>query len=190
MRHIFTQNVLRREVFGSRVKGNQKLLCNIFCLFISTLNIMDGVLCSARVSERLKIRKSLGIHHWKDTISSVDVNNNVININKLWEVSTSFVILYYFLLQHYFFLIMKNRTYQKSRGLQPPPVFTGLRWNSISFLETIRYKNPEFFCVHWLSYVLQITFQIRNFETLLVKLFGGFPLVCVPYIFAVEEHPN
>ena len=63
LRHIFTQNVLRREVFGSRVKGNQKLLCNIFCLFISTVNIMNGVLCSAKVSERLKIRKSLGIHH-------------------------------------------------------------------------------------------------------------------------------
>ena len=36
-------------------------------------------------------------------ISGGSVNNNVININKLWEVSTSFVILYYLWLQHYFF---------------------------------------------------------------------------------------
>ena len=57
---------------------------------------MGGVLCSAIVCERLKIRKSLGIHYWKDTIFGFKVNNNVININQLWEVLTSFVTLYYF----------------------------------------------------------------------------------------------
>ena len=44
---------------------------------------MGGVLCSAIVSEWLKMRKSLGIDYWQDTISDVEVNNNVVNINKL-----------------------------------------------------------------------------------------------------------
>ena len=57
---------------------------------------MDGVLCSAIGSGRLKFRKSLGIHYWQDIISGVEVNNNVININKLLGVSTSFANLYYF----------------------------------------------------------------------------------------------
>ena len=46
------------------------------------------------VSERLKMSKSLGIHYWQDITSGVEVNNNVISINKLWRVSTSFVILH------------------------------------------------------------------------------------------------
>ena len=40
-------------------------------------------MCSAIVSEQLKIRKSLGVHYWQDTNSGVEVNDNVININKL-----------------------------------------------------------------------------------------------------------
>ena len=46
--------------------------------FVSTLNNMGGVLCSAIVSDRLKMRKSLGIYYWQDTISDVGINNNVI----------------------------------------------------------------------------------------------------------------
>ena len=57
---------------------------------------MGSVLCSAIVSEQLKMRKSLGIHCWQDTISGDKYNNNVVNINKLWGVSTSFVFLDYF----------------------------------------------------------------------------------------------
>ena len=38
---------------------------------VSTLDSMDGVLCSDIVSEQLKMRKSLGIHNWQDTISGV-----------------------------------------------------------------------------------------------------------------------
>ena len=38
---------------------------------------MGGVLRSAIVSERLKMRKSLRIHYWQE------VNNSVINTNKL-----------------------------------------------------------------------------------------------------------
>ena len=44
---------------------------------------MGGVLCSAIVSEWLKMRKSSGVHYGQDTISGVEANNNVININKL-----------------------------------------------------------------------------------------------------------
>ena len=50
---------------------------------------MGGVEYSAIVSEQLKIRKSLGIYYWHDTISGVKVNNNVINMNKFWGVSTT-----------------------------------------------------------------------------------------------------
>ena len=51
---------------------------NFFCFFS-----MGGVLCSAIMSERLKMRKSLGIHYCQNTIAGVKVNNNVVNINKL-----------------------------------------------------------------------------------------------------------
>ena len=44
---------------------------------------MGGVMCSAIVSEWLKMRKPPGVHYGQDTISGVEVNNNVININKL-----------------------------------------------------------------------------------------------------------
>ena len=64
--------------------------------FVSTLSSMGGVVCSAIVSELLKMRKSLAIHYWQDVPSDAEFNNNVININKFWGVSTSFVILYYF----------------------------------------------------------------------------------------------
>ena len=73
-------------------------LLNVLCTFnlrpVSTG--MGGVLSSSIVSERLKMRKSIGIHYWQDTIYSVKVSNNVININKLWGVLTSFLTLYYF----------------------------------------------------------------------------------------------
>ena len=73
--------------------------------FVSAPSSMGDVLCGTIVSEQLSVWKSLGIHYWQDTISGVEVNSNVININKLWRVSTSFVILYYFSLWHYFFSI-------------------------------------------------------------------------------------
>ena len=64
--------------------------------FVSTISSIGGVVCSAVVSGLLKMRKSIAIHYWQDVPSDVEFNNNVININKLWGVSTSFVILYYF----------------------------------------------------------------------------------------------
>ena len=64
--------------------------------FVSTLSSMGGAVCSAIVSELSKMRKSHAIHYWQDVQSDVEFNNNVININKLWGVSTSFVIVYYF----------------------------------------------------------------------------------------------
>ena len=59
------------------------------------------VWCSAMVSERLKTRISLGMHDWQNIISGVEVDNNVKNIKNNWEVSTSFVILYYLSLFHF-----------------------------------------------------------------------------------------
>ena len=59
---MFTQNIQRREVSRSRFISDLKLLLNYF-FFVSTLNSKGGVLCSARVSERLKMRKSLAIHY-------------------------------------------------------------------------------------------------------------------------------
>ena len=44
---------------------------------------MSGVLRSVILREGLKMRKSLGINYWQDIIFAVEVNNNVININKL-----------------------------------------------------------------------------------------------------------
>ena len=46
---------------------------------------MGGVLCSIIVSKRFKIRKSLVINYLQDTVSGVEVDNNVIksiNIEK------------------------------------------------------------------------------------------------------------
>ena len=56
---------------------------------VSTINSIVGVLCSVIASKRLKMRKSLAISYRQDTISGIKVNNNVININKLWGVSTT-----------------------------------------------------------------------------------------------------
>ena len=67
----------------------KKYTFNNFFFFISTLNSMGGVMCSPAVREQLKMRKSLRICYWKDTISGVKVNNNFISINKLWRVSTT-----------------------------------------------------------------------------------------------------
>ena len=39
--------------------------------FLSTLNSKGGVLCIAIVIERLKMRKSLAIYYWQDTVSDV-----------------------------------------------------------------------------------------------------------------------
>ena len=50
----------------------------IFFFLVSTLNSMGVVLCSIIVSERFKIRKSLEINYWQDTVSGVEDDNNVI----------------------------------------------------------------------------------------------------------------
>ena len=78
MQHMFAQSILRREVFGTFRKFSEvfgsfrkfwevdlKAIQNFFVifLFVSTLNSMGGVLCSAIVSEWLKMRKSLAIHY-------------------------------------------------------------------------------------------------------------------------------
>ena len=59
-----------------------------YFFFVSS---MGGVPCSTIVSERLKMRKLLGVHYRQDIISGAEVNND-----ELLGVSTSFVILCYF----------------------------------------------------------------------------------------------
>ena len=81
---------------GKKFIDDRKIIWNDFFFFTSTLISMGGVVSSAIVNELLKMRKPLAIRYWQDLPSDVELNNNVININKLWGVSTSFVILYYF----------------------------------------------------------------------------------------------
>ena len=64
-----------------------KLLWNDF-FFISTPSSLDGVVRSAIVSELIKMEKSLPNHYWQDIPSDFELNN-IININKLWDVSTA-----------------------------------------------------------------------------------------------------
>ena len=86
----------RRDVLGSRFIGNLKILRNDF-FFFSTLNSKSGALCSARLSERLKREKiSSSLLLTVYTILGIELNNNVININKFWRISTNFLIFYYF----------------------------------------------------------------------------------------------
>ena len=50
-----TQNIYRREVVG------KQFIVDYFFFFVSTLSNIGAVVCSAIVSERLKLRKSLAI---------------------------------------------------------------------------------------------------------------------------------
>ena len=52
--------------------------------FVSTFNSKSGVLCSARVSERLKMTKKFrNLLETGYTISGVELSNNVISINEI-----------------------------------------------------------------------------------------------------------
>ena len=81
---------LKKGSFGKSICRWSKTSLKYCFFFVSTLNSMDGVLCSVIVSEQLKIRKSLAINYWQDTISGFAVNSNVGNVNNLWGISTSF----------------------------------------------------------------------------------------------------
>ena len=81
---------LKKGSFGKSISRRSKTSLKYCCFSVSTINSMDGVLRSVIVSERLKMRKSLAINYWQDTISGVEVNSNVRNISNLWGVSTSF----------------------------------------------------------------------------------------------------
>ena len=69
------------KLWGVDLKAIQNFFLIFF--FVSTLNSIGCVLCSAAVSGWLKMRKFLGIYYYQDVISGVEVNNNVINISKL-----------------------------------------------------------------------------------------------------------
>ena len=70
------------DVLGNLFIGNLKPLSNIFFL-VSIINSMCAVLCSVIMSKQFKMRKSLQINSRQDTISRIEVNSNVRNINKL-----------------------------------------------------------------------------------------------------------
>ena len=95
---LYSSKILKQGKFWeSRFIGYLKLFS------VCTKYSMCAVLYSVIVSERLKMRKSPAINYWQDTVSGLEVNRNVRNINKLWGILTSFVILYYFSLYYYFF---------------------------------------------------------------------------------------
>ena len=83
MQHIFIRNIKVREVLGKSIYRRSKTF------FRTTINSMYAVLCSVIVSERLKMRKSNVINYWQDTISGVEFNSNVRNVNKFWGVLTT-----------------------------------------------------------------------------------------------------
>ena len=99
-----------------------------FFFWVLTVSSKGGVLCSAIVSEQLKMRKLLRIHDCQDIISGIEVNNNVININKLWRVSTIFwnFLLFFTLTLFFFFFNLSKTEVSKNMGregrgtLQPP----------------------------------------------------------------------
>ena len=71
---------------------------------------MCAVMCSVIVSERLKMRKPLAINYWQDTISGVEVNSNVRNINNFEEFQ---LVLQFCTISHFntiFFQFIKNKS--------------------------------------------------------------------------------
>ena len=86
---ICTYSIYSLKTFkeGKFCEVNLKAIQNFFVIFFSffdsTLNSMGVVRCSTTASEWLKMTKSLGIYYYQDTISGVEVYNNVININKI-----------------------------------------------------------------------------------------------------------
>ena len=59
--HIHSK-YLKKESFGKSIYRQSKNSLKWF-FFVSTVNRKGGVLCSARFSERLKMRKSLAVHY-------------------------------------------------------------------------------------------------------------------------------
>ena len=56
---------LKKGSFGKSISRRSKTSLKYCCFSVSTINSMNGVLCSVIVSERLKMRKILtGYHLW------------------------------------------------------------------------------------------------------------------------------
>ena len=95
-----------------------------FYFLVSTLNRMGGVLCSVIVGERIKMRKSLAIDYWWDTISCVEVNNNVIKSINFEEFE---LILWFCTIFHFNTIFFNSSKIEFSKNLvglqslQPPP---------------------------------------------------------------------
>ena len=121
-RNIYLLIILMKWSFGISLYRQCKIYLIIFgnyvfkyFFLVSTLNSMGASLCSVAVSERLKMRKSLAINYWQDTISDVEVSHNVIKSINLQEFQ---LVLWFCTIFHFntifFFQFIKNRIYQKS----------------------------------------------------------------------------
>ena len=117
---------LKKASFGKWISRRSKTSLKYF-FSVSTITSMCAVLCSVIVSERLKMRKSLAINYWQDTIFLV--SSSIVML----EISITFkefqLVLQFWTVSHFntIFSIHKNTSSQKPGELQPPPAPRFLR---------------------------------------------------------------
>ena len=146
------------------------------------INSMDGVLFSVIVSERLKMRKSLAINYWQDTISGVEVKSSDRNVKNLCGVSTSFEFCAIFHFNTIFFSswkiqVSKNLGGSSSCPPPAPPGFYGPVFKLMLFIWHI---------LHKFSTAQKMKFSIKNFFSkwshLLKKFLMENFMFCAVYI--------
>ena len=146
------------------------------------INSMDGVLFSVIVSERLKMRKSLAINYWQDTISNVKVKSNDRKMSKTFaefQLVLNFVLFFTLTL---FFSVLEKYKLAKIWGApapppQPPPGFYGPVFKLMLFIWHI---------LHKFSTAQKMKFSIKNFFSkwshLLKKFLMENFMFCAVYI--------
>ena len=77
------------QVSRSRFIGDLKLLWNYF-FYVSTLNSKGGALSSARVSDCLKMRKSLPVHYGQDILFLLSISIIMFNNVIMLKISLNF----------------------------------------------------------------------------------------------------
>ena len=124
--HYILPKCLKKASFGKWISRRSKTSLKYF-FSVSTITSMCAVLCSVIVSERLKMRKSLAINYWQDTIFLV--SSSIVML----EISITFkefqLVLQFWTVSHFntIFSIHKNTSSQKPGELQPPPTPRFLR---------------------------------------------------------------
>ena len=95
---IYSSKIFKKGSFGKSISRRSKTSSKYYCFSVSTINSMNGDLCSVVVSERLKIRKSLAVNYWQDIISGVEVNSNDRNTVTFEEFQLvfNFMLFYHF----------------------------------------------------------------------------------------------